>query len=559
MATPSQWTIGLLDSFRLERDGVVVGQLATRKGDLLLAYLALQAPKAVDRGVTAHALWPNHTEQRARNRLAVTLHQLRAQLKEDFGLPEDTIIAGRYLLSLPSWISIDIQSFEREVASGLQAGSVQDQVRFLRRALSLYGDGLMPGVDEPWVEAERARLGEIAGRASDRLHRLLSQVDTEQRDEALPIQAPEVQALAGYRVWWGEGGSLATLARQHAAHYLALAEQAELHVWGPARTVWLDRLDVESGNLALALEWAIENAVPDIAFRLAGALWPFWLERAYIQAGISYLSRVWALDNTRWDAAGVKVVHGLGVLALQTGDRETAATFLQQALARYERFGDARGRARVLDSLGVLAYQSGDFATARVRIDESLTILRAQGPPEVRARALKNAALVEIALEEYDAAEALLREQLDLGRGVGDTSVVAWALADLSAVAQLQDDLKKATPLIKESLAFFQSMGDLQGESFAHRSLGYIMQCEGNYPVAREHYEASLELAQARLDLREMGEARRFLGKLSQEEGDWEGALDHYRRSLELLDSIGDTASVPKVRKAVAEIEEKVT
>ena len=64
--------------------------------------------------------------------------------------------------------------------------------------------------------------------------------------------------------------------RRHAAHVLALAEQAEPHLTGPDQAEWLARLSDDRDNLRAAIESAIEADDADTALRIAGAIWPAW-------------------------------------------------------------------------------------------------------------------------------------------------------------------------------------------------------------------------------------------------------------------------------------------
>src|SRR5207249_5825571 len=63
---------------------------------------------------------------------------------------------------------------------------------------------------------------------------------------------PRVRA-GGVGGEWGLGA----IRRQHAEHYLALAEHAVSRPRGPEQLAWLDRLELEHDNLRSALEWSL--------------------------------------------------------------------------------------------------------------------------------------------------------------------------------------------------------------------------------------------------------------------------------------------------------------
>ena len=78
-------------------------------------------------------------------------------------------------------------------------------------------------------------------------------------------------------------GEMEATRQAPAAHYLRLAEQAELELDGPQQAVWLERLERENENVRTALRWSLERGEAgqsmELALRLGGALWLFWVVR----------------------------------------------------------------------------------------------------------------------------------------------------------------------------------------------------------------------------------------------------------------------------------------
>jgi predicted ATPase len=62
--------------------------------------------------------------------------------------------------------------------------------------------------------------------------------------------------------------------------YLDLAEEAAPQLAGADQRRWLDRLEHEHDNLRATLMWAANRPDPELAVRVAFALWRFWQQRA---------------------------------------------------------------------------------------------------------------------------------------------------------------------------------------------------------------------------------------------------------------------------------------
>lgn len=168
MPQQSRWTVGVLNSFRLERDGVIVAQLYTRKQDLLLAYLALNHETPQLREEIIRIFWPDRSTYLGRSRLSEVLNLLKHEC-EEAGFPPDTVLVDRYSVRLNPSIGTDLERFEDNFAASLQIGDPAEKVRYLENALAPYGDGLLPGVTRDWIVPERVRLDTVYRQAAKEL------------------------------------------------------------------------------------------------------------------------------------------------------------------------------------------------------------------------------------------------------------------------------------------------------------------------------------------------------------------------------------------------------
>lgn len=586
----SHWTIGLLDSFRIEHDGEVVARLlGRRKQDRLLAYLAQTPGKAFSRERVVEALWPDRSLILGRNRLGEVLHYLRSELT-GYGMPPGSIVASRYILQIHPAITTDVERFKELFAGSLQAGDPDQRRLLLERALALYGQGLLPTFSESWLEAERSQLAAIYNQAAEDFIDALAQGGREQHVVALAAKispraaveyylqgrasrpaaaaregsgsaesrsADDVASVATAPVvpgQWKIGDSIDELERRHALRCLAMAEQAEPHLMGPEQTMWLDQLEREHDNLKAALRWAIERRQADIGTRLAGSLWRFWYDRGRVDEGRQFLEQVLSITPLPMTESTARTLNGAGALALHAGDLEIARSHLRRALAFWQEQGDRVRLSRTLANLGIIAYKTGDYDTARKRYGEAINLIREVARPELLAATLHDAALVEIVTGHHDPAEAILNERLTIGRALRDDSTIADSLANLATIAMFRDDRSRARSLAEEALTLFESTTDLRGISFCLRTLGSVAHHENDLAEAHRLYEDSLSVSRLLGDMRGVGESLRYLAAVSADMGDPEQAGSYYQQALGMLTEVGDADSIAKVQKALADL-----
>jgi predicted ATPase/class 3 adenylate cyclase len=131
-----------------------------------------------------------------------------------------------------------------------------------------------------------------------------------------------------------ESGEGENAHNRHLQAFSELTEIAEPELTGPRQIEWLDRLEVELGNLRAALEWTIES---DIAagLRLGAALWRFWLVRGYLAEGREWLENLLsAPSNTQpaYLSARAKALYVASYLTLAQGEFARGLALAEESL-----------------------------------------------------------------------------------------------------------------------------------------------------------------------------------------------------------------------------------
>ena len=241
--------------------------------------------------------------------------------------------------------------------------------------------------------------------------------------------------------------------RRHAEYVLAFAEQAEPALIRPDQEVWLDRLDIEQGNLRDALAWMIDQHEERLALRLAGSLGTYWRLRFHVGEGRDWFDRVLALNDDAHAAPLGKALLGAGTLAWVQGDYGQAHALLDGALARLKGTNETNLFGRTLLALGRLAWDQDETDLARTRFEEAHRLFQDDVNRFGMANCLHGLGLVAQSEGTFQQATALFEEALNLWRTLG----LSWGLAccipgHLGDVARAQGQFERANGFYREGL-----------------------------------------------------------------------------------------------------------
>ncbi|QUQ69381.1 SARP family transcriptional regulator/ATPase [Kutzneria sp. CA-103260] len=443
---------------------------------------------------------------------------------------------------------------------------LDDDERTMARRLSVFAGGATLSAAE-----------EVCGRSADVLAGLVDK-------SLVEVNAGRYRMLETVRAFCADqlDDESDRARRQHAEHFLRLAEEAEPCLRTGEQLTWMARLTAEHANLMSALRWAV-GADPEIALRLAAnTTWYLYLRglrsdgialvtelmtllgkevppgldeeyllcavnvdvrvdraaellrRPGLQLRFPYLVMLWTMIGTAeevtmeifgddlWSRAFLRTAEGLRTL--YHGELAVSRSCFEQACALFRDVGDRWGIANTVDQLAGIAALEGDPAASLALIDEAIEVIGQLGDAEDAAELQCRRADNLVRLGEVAAARASYEQVA----GLGLQPTTASAHRGLGEIARLAGDLATARELHERALAECQA-GPIVAAEIRSRilcGLGAIAAAQGDADRAREHYERARDEALARQNLPMAAVAEQWLagGALT-----WEQTLHRLR------------------------------
>jgi predicted ATPase/DNA-binding CsgD family transcriptional regulator len=300
--------------------------------------------------------------------------------------------------------------------------------------------------------------------------------------------------------------------RHHAAHYLALAEQAARQLRTPDQQASLGRLTTEQPNLRAALEHSITTGDLESAWRLVAALQRFWELTGQRHEAREWIQRALATGDP---PATPAAAAGLAAASMILNPADTQAAF-----------GLAQQAARLAGGLD-------DFTRAKAALAVGMSAVWVQ--PELTTPALRDALARFGAGHPWECAVALqclantsggLAEALDWGREgaalfrrAGDHMYAAntlFIMAQRSMYAGRSDD--QVHQWLAESQALAQAAGSEDDQTHATVGFGQLAWLRGDHDGAAQLMEKCLPTLRRLGDQRCAGRALHMLGERAREQ-----------------------------------------
>lgn len=224
---------------------------------------------------------------------------------------------------------------------------------------------------------------------------------------------------------------------RHLEYFVAFAEEARSHLFGPGEADWLSRYDVERENL-LSAHAACDGAGQSAAqrgLRLVSALKWYLFNRG--QLGLAYRITAAALMRPgaeQRDRVRCLALFDAGQICYFMGHYDEAVRLLEESLAVARELDDTDRIARALQPLGLACMGRGDLAAARRHLEEAYARARAQGDKRQVAAAQNQLGQLKRVEGALDDAQGLYDQVLALATELGDRESVAVGLLNLAMV-----------------------------------------------------------------------------------------------------------------------------
>ena len=255
----------------------------------------------------------------------------------------------------------------------------------------------------------------------------------------------------------------------------------------------LDRLDAETPNIRLALEFAHNSGDANAALRIAGPLGRFAYLRGHYHEIREWMDTAVTAGKDAPAALRAKALLGSGRLALLQCDYRPAVRRLEAALRLYRELGDAQGTASALQVLGSVAREQGRYARAMELHGESLSIAETAGDQWAVASAHGYLGFASWLQLDFERATQECTAALSMFRELDDVEGIAWSLLSLGTVARHQGDRGQAATLLQESRSLAERIGFREGIAWCLEQLGLLAADRGD-PAAAALLRNSLEI-----------------------------------------------------------------
>ena len=260
---------------------------------------------------------------------------------------------------------------------------LSSEERILFRYLSVFVGGFTlaaaQAIRDPVHDAELDLVDGIASLLDKSLLRREGNSSVDAESDVLRFQMLETVWEFGQE-HLAASGEEPLVRERHAAFFRDLADQTRTAWSGPEYAGWMDRLELERGNLRAALAWAVADGRAELALQLTCAMHFFWRTRGPIGEALDWFARIDALSVPISERLRITALIVACDLATVGGNTALALERIAEAVAQSRMLGDPGLLEWALQTEGRTWLQARDPRRATASIQEALDLSRRHGP-----------------------------------------------------------------------------------------------------------------------------------------------------------------------------------
>lgn len=293
-----------------------------------------------------------------------------------------------------------------------------------------------------------------------------------------------------------ESGETDAVRDRHLAFFLDLSQRAEREMRGPEFIDWLQRLDADSDNLRLAIEWGLDSE-PEAGIRMCVALWLLWrirwgaeLEGWFDRAVVASRELPPPPPEARLerDILVARVCSEAAFTQATWTDRDARA-LADEGLTRARATGDLATISAALAAAWTARFFAGRPEELLALGEESVEVAGRAGDPWTQAMA---AASLAGALSmgpsstsaNRDHARSLMEDATRFARISGDGFAMAFVAIIRGRVAGATGRIDDARAAFQEGATFYDEIGDSRFALVGLSDLGHAVRRAGELDEA---------------------------------------------------------------------------
>jgi tetratricopeptide (TPR) repeat protein len=279
-------------------------------------------------------------------------------------------------------------------------------------------------------------------------------------------------------------GELPATRDRHAGHFLKVGEEHDAIGRATNDSARFTLLEHDLDNLWQALDWLHSNGRTDDALRLASGLGHFWSVKGHLIEGRRRFAQL--LHGAPPSIAHADALNSDAMLAVYTGDVDSAVAQGEEALALHMRLGSRRGVAYAHFVLGQAAGEAAAFERAQSEFEDARRSFLELGDEDLTMAATRLLAWSCYELGDTARCRALHEENLKLARAAGNERIEAETLAALGMAALDEERVDDALALFRDSLHIHSRLDDVADIALDLGRCALARALEGSPVVAAE-------------------------------------------------------------------------